>query len=188
MNHGGSNAALIGSSHQLRQREQAVQAILSVAHSHIQQGDTTGALQVVFELLREVCGEAAVHSAADRVESQLLRLRLQPQQAGTQSAADQLADMLTCCNIGTQMVQPEAAEQNLPVPGLDLQLQHLQLQSHPPPLEQNQQPLLMELRGMQLGEDGVPDDASFICPRCGGIFSKLRQMAHMQMWCQPPPS
>lgn len=39
-----------------------------------------------------------------RVESQLLRLRLQPQQAGAQSAADQLADMLTCCNIGTQMV------------------------------------------------------------------------------------
>lgn len=112
-----------------------------------------------------------------RVESQLLRLRLQPQQAGAQSAADQLADMLTCCNIGTQMVwclaalshctissmhdkehfeagkilntsvtvqvQPEAAEQNQPMPGLDLQLQHLQLQSHPPPLEQNQQPLLM---------------------------------------------
>lgn len=90
MNHGGSNAELIGSSQQLRQREQAVQASLSVAHSHIQQGDTTGALQVaccwlpdntharwkfvlnvccfqvVFELLREVCGEAAVLSAADR--------------------------------------------------------------------------------------------------------------------------
>lgn len=39
---------------------------------------------------------------------------------------------------------------------------------------------------MQLGEDGVPEDSSFRCPRCGGIVSKSRQVAHLQMWCQPP--
>ena len=74
--------------HSDSQRQQATQASLRLAHSQIQQGNTTGALQVscslenqydwnfmmdkfaavqvVFELLREISGEAAVHSAAER--------------------------------------------------------------------------------------------------------------------------
>lgn len=44
-----------------------------------------------------------------RVEGQLLRLRLQPQQPSEQSAADQLADMLTCCNITSNQMVDTAA-------------------------------------------------------------------------------
>ena len=93
------------------------------------------AQQVVFEALRCVFGEGAVHNAAARygwpltgllharvlhcqhslvgephsvcrVESHLSQLHLQPQQASAQSAADQLADILTGCKItDVQVVQ-----------------------------------------------------------------------------------
>ncbi|DBA86316.1 TPA: hypothetical protein ACH3X2_005553 [Trebouxia sp. C0005] len=81
-----------------------LQASLSLAHKFIAQGNTTAALQVVFEALRTVCGETAAQNAAARVGSHLLHLHLQPQQASSQSAADQLADILTGCRIADNQV------------------------------------------------------------------------------------
>ncbi|KAL3149955.1 hypothetical protein ABBQ38_013316 [Trebouxia sp. C0009 RCD-2024] len=45
---------------------EAVEASLSLAHTYILQGNTTAALQIVFESLRTFCGDTAVQSAAAR--------------------------------------------------------------------------------------------------------------------------
>lgn len=166
--------------------EAAVQASLGVARHYIAEGNTTAALQVVFEALRSTFGEGAVHSAAARVESHLSQLHLQPQQASAQSAADQLADILTGCRI-TDMQAAAHGQSNWQYESLDLQMQQLQLQGQLGSQQQcqSQQPLLQELRGMNLAEPGTMDDSSFVCQRCGGIVSKSRQAAHQQLWCQP---
>ncbi|KAL0037114.1 hypothetical protein WJX79_001260 [Trebouxia sp. C0005] len=96
-----------------------LQASLSLAHKFIAQGNTTAALQVVFEALRTVCGETAAQNAAARVGSHLLHLHLQPQQASSQSAADQLADILTGCRIADNQQAPAFAAQTGGTSSLD---------------------------------------------------------------------
>ncbi|DBA95494.1 TPA: hypothetical protein ACH3X3_013353 [Trebouxia sp. C0006] len=166
--------------------QEPVQASLSLAHDFIAQGNTTAALQVVFEALRTVCGKTAAQNAAARVESHLLHLHLQPQQVSSQSAADQLADILTGCRIADNQQASAFASQdsgrhdNL----LNTHMQQLQIQGQHRQRSQDQQPLLMELRGMNLAEAGVTDESNFVCNQCGGIVSKSRQAAHQQFWCQ----
>ncbi|KAL0028956.1 hypothetical protein WJX77_008274 [Trebouxia sp. C0004] len=166
--------------------QEPVQASLSLAHSFIAQGNTTAALQVVFEALRTVCGETAAQNAAARVGSHLLHLHLQPQQASPQSAADQLADILTGCRIADNQQAPAFAPQDSGIreESLNTHMQHLQIQGQHRHCFQDQQPLLMELRGMNLADAGVTDESNFVCNQCGGIVSKSRQAAHQQFWCQ----
>lgn len=165
--------------------QEPVQATLSLAHNFIAQGNTTAALQVVLEALRTVCGDTAAQNAAARVESHLLHLHLQPQQASSQSAADQLADILTGCRIADNQAAAFAPQDGgIHESSLITHMQQLQIQGQHRQCSQHQQPLLMELRGMNLAEAGVTDESNFVCSQCGGIVSKSRQAAHKQFWCQ----
>lgn len=164
--------------------QETVQASLNLAHNYIAQGNTTAALQVVFEALRTVCGETAAQTAAARVESHLLHLHLQPQQASTAAAADQLADILTGCRIADPQQALTAAPHNSRQGDLDAHMRQLHVQGPYAQHAQDQQPLLMELQGMNLEETGIPHESNFVCNQCGGIVSRSRQAAHQQFWCQ----
>lgn len=160
---------------------EAVEASLSLAQTYIAQGNTTAALQTVFETLRTFCGDTAAQSAAARVESQLLHLHLQPQQPSAQSAISQLADIMNGCRIyNDQPVQPCSSQQ---IP-LEAGMQQLHMQTQPSQYSNSHQPLLTELRGMRLAEPGVTDESSVICCYCGGIVSRSREKVHQQFWCQ----
>ncbi|KAL3143970.1 hypothetical protein ABBQ32_003780 [Trebouxia sp. C0010 RCD-2024] len=118
---------------------EAVEASLSLAQTYIAQGNTTAALQTVFETLRTFCGDTAAQSAAARVESQLLHLHLQPQQPSAQSAISQLADIMNGCRIyNDQPVQPCSSQQ---IP-LEAGMQQLHMQTQPSQYSNSHQPLL----------------------------------------------
>lgn len=108
-------------------------------------------------------GEAAVHQTLNRA------LELYRNKRRADVAVDELASLFAECAIEAQPVSSDDSNG-----GRDFLM---------PKLDESS--ILAESGRGELLLDACQDGSSFICLRCGGLFSNHRRDEHLQFWCNP---
>ncbi|KAF8776356.1 hypothetical protein HU200_003587 [Digitaria exilis] len=139
-------------------------SMLSRARELLQEGKPSLALQAVLLAIRSQGGEQALIQTMNRAR-ELYAQRLQ----GTPSV-DELASLLAQCAIA----EAQSTNTNPPQgPGSD-----------PVEMLDSDEACILAVSGRkQIILDAFADGSSFICLKCGGLFSTSRKDEHLAYWC-----
>lgn len=140
-------------------------SMLSRARGLLEEGQPSQALQAILMAIRSKGGDQALMQTLNRAR-ELYRQRSQPS-----PNIDELASFLARCAIAEAQSpntnpQPQA-------PGSDPVVM----------LDSDEACILAECGRKQIILDAFSDGSSFICLKCGGLFSTSRKDEHLAYWC-----
>ncbi|KAG8058153.1 hypothetical protein GUJ93_ZPchr0002g26499 [Zizania palustris] len=137
-------------------------SMLSRARALLEEGKPSLALQAILLAIRSQGGEQALVQTLNRAR-ELYRQKLQPN-----PSVDDLASLLAQCAIAeAQSTGTAQAPGSDPVTMLD----------------SDEACILAESGRKQIILDAFADGSSFICLKCGGLFSTSRKDEHLAYWC-----
>ncbi|KAJ3695979.1 hypothetical protein LUZ60_001356 [Juncus effusus] len=150
-----------------RQMENAW-SLLSRARQLLTEGNPTLALQAVLSAIRSEGGDHAVIRAMSRARE----MYRQQSHSNSQSDTDlnDLAALLAQCAIAEASNSPSSSNSHL--------------MRDPNEMLSKPDAILAEAGRKQVMLDAFNDGSSFICLKCGGLFSGSRKDAHLANWCQ----
>ncbi|KAL5211536.1 hypothetical protein ABZP36_022383 [Zizania latifolia] len=137
-------------------------SMLSRARALLEEGKPSLALQAILLAIRSQGGERALMQTLNRAR-ELYRQRSQPS-----PSVDDLASLLAQCAIAEAQ-----STDNPQAPGSDPVTM----------LDSDEVCILAESGRKQIILDAFADGSSFICLKCGGLFSTSRKDAHLAYWC-----
>uniref|UniRef100_A0A0D9VCE9 C2HC zinc finger plants domain-containing protein n=1 Tax=Leersia perrieri TaxID=77586 RepID=A0A0D9VCE9_9ORYZ len=140
-------------------------SLLSRARVLLEEGKPSLALQAILLAIRSQGGELALMQTLNRAR-ELYRQRSQP----SSPSVDDLASLLAQCAIAESQstnTNPQHAPGSDPVMMLD----------------SDEACILSESGRKQIILDAFADGSSFICLKCGGLFSTSRKDEHLAYWC-----
>ncbi|KAJ1698471.1 hypothetical protein LUZ63_006983 [Rhynchospora breviuscula] len=141
---------------------------LSRARQLLAEGNPTLALQSVLSAIRTEGGEQAVLRAMSRARE------MYRQRAQSDADMGELTALLAQCAIDEASASgPTAVSNPYCGPG-----------HNPSELLTSPDAILAESGRRQVILDAFADGSSFICLKCGGLFSSSRKDAHLANWCQ----
>lgn len=139
-------------------------SMLSRARGLLEEGKPSLALQAVLLAIRSQGGEQALMQTLNRAR-ELYAQRLQ-----ASPSVDELASLLAQCAIA----EAQSSNTNPPQgPGSDPVNM----------LNSDEACILAESGRKQIILDAFADGSSFICLKCGGLFSTSRKDEHLAYWC-----
>ncbi|KAF7083713.1 hypothetical protein CFC21_087476 [Triticum aestivum] len=138
-------------------------SMLSRARGLLQEGQPSLALQALLLAIRSQGGEQALIQTLNRARD-LYRQRSQPA-----PNIDELASLLAQCAIA----EAQTSNPNPLAPGSDPVTT----------LNSDEACILAECGRKQIILDAFNDGSSFICLKCGGLFSTSRKDEHLAYWC-----
>ncbi|BAF07872.1 uncharacterized protein [Oryza sativa Japonica Group] len=139
-------------------------SMLSRARVLLEEGKPSLALQAILLAIRSQGGEQALMQTLNRAR-ELYRQRSQPS-----PSVDDLASLLAQCAIAESQSTNTNPQQ---VPGSDPVMM----------LDSDEVCILAESGRKQIILDAFADGSSFICLKCGGLFSTSRKDEHLAYWC-----
>lgn len=137
--------------------------MLSRARGLLQEGQPSLALQAILMAIRSQGGDQALMQTLNRAR-ELYRQRSQPT-----PNVDELASFLAQCAIA----EAQSPSINPQAPGSD----PVEM------LDSDESCILAECGRKQIILDAFSDGSSFICLKCGGLFSTSRKDEHLAYWC-----
>ncbi|CAN6237191.1 unnamed protein product [Urochloa humidicola] len=139
-------------------------SMLSRARALLEEGKPSLALQAVLLAIRSQGGEQALLQTMNRAR-ELYAQRLQ-----ASPSVDELASLLAQCAIA----EAQSTNANPPQgPG-----------SHPVDMLNSDEACILAVSGRkQIILDAFADGSSFICLKCGGLYSTSRKDEHLAYWC-----
>ncbi|KQJ93418.1 uncharacterized protein LOC100844597 [Brachypodium distachyon] len=138
-------------------------SMLTRARALLQEGQPSLALQAILLAIRSQGGELALMQTLNRAR-ELYRQRSQPS-----PNVDELTSLLAQCAIAeaqSSSTNPQASGSD-PIAMLD----------------SDEACILAECGRKQIILDAFNDGSSFICLKCGGLFSTSRKDEHLAYWC-----
>ncbi|CAM0946740.1 unnamed protein product [Alopecurus aequalis] len=140
-------------------------SMLSRARGLLEEGQPSQALQTILMAIRSQGGDQALIQTLNRAR-ELYRQRSQPT-----PNVDELASFLARCAIAeSQSPNPNPQPQ---APGSDPVMM----------LDSDESCILATCGRKQIILDAFSDGSSFICLKCGGLFSTSRKDEHLAYWC-----
>ncbi|TVU32661.1 hypothetical protein EJB05_24402 [Eragrostis curvula] len=138
--------------------------MLSRARALLEEGKPSLALQAVLLAIRSQGGEHALIHTLNRARE------LYTQRSQATPNVDELATLLAQCAIA----EAQSTNANPPQgPGSDPVMM----------LDSDEACILAESGRKQIILDAFADGSSFICLKCGGLFSTSRKDEHLAYWC-----
>lgn len=139
-------------------------SMLSRARALLEEGKPSLALQAVLLAIRSQGGEQALIQTLNRARE------LYTQRSQASPSVDELASLLAQCAIA----EAQSSNTNPPqAPGSDPVMM----------LDSDEACVLAESGRKQIILDAFADGSSFICLKCGGLFSTSRKDEHLAYWC-----
>ncbi|KAG2648634.1 uncharacterized protein LOC120654706 [Panicum virgatum] len=138
-------------------------SMLSRARALLEEGKPSLALQAVLLAIRSQGGEQALLQTMNRAR-ELYAQRLQ-----ATPSVDELASLLAQCAIA----EAQSTNANPQGPGSD-----------PVDMLNSDETCILSVSGRkQIILDAFADGSSFICLKCGGLYSTSRKDEHLAYWC-----
>ncbi|KAL6888685.1 hypothetical protein ACP4OV_009711 [Aristida adscensionis] len=138
-------------------------SMLARARVLLQEGKPSLALQAVLLAIRTQGGEQALVQTLNRARE------LYTQRSQATPSVDELASLLAQCAIA----EAQSTNANPQGPGSDPVTM----------LDSDEACILAESGRKQIILDAFADGSSFICLKCGGLFSTSRKDEHLAYWC-----
>ncbi|XP_062224037.1 uncharacterized protein LOC133922643 [Phragmites australis] len=139
-------------------------SMLSRARALLEEGKPSLALQAVLLAIRSQGGEQALVQTLNRARE------LYTQRSQATASVDELASLLAQCAIAEAQSTNAHPPQG---PGSDPVMM----------LDSDEACILAESGRKQIILDAFADGSSFICLKCGGLFSTSRKDEHLAYWC-----